>query len=135
MDQQLPNTESVIPKKKFFTKKKIIWTIIVVLVLGGIGYEIFKPKNNAANIQTATVTKQDLKATVLATGQVVSSVDLNLSFQASGVVTEVNVAEGDQVKAGQVLATLNQSSAKANLTTAEGSLAQAQANYEKVITG
>jgi len=135
MDQELSTTPTIIPKKKFWTKKKIIWTIIIVLVVGAIGYRIFKPKNNAANIQTATVTKQDLKATVLATGQVVSSVDLNLGFQASGVVTKVNVVEGDQVKAGQVLATLDQASAAASLTTARGSLAQAQANYEKVLAG
>ena len=93
MDQQQETFKYKLPKKKFFTKKKIIWTVIIVLVLGFIGYLIFKPKNNSANIQTATVTKQDLKETVLATGQVVSSTDLNLSFQSSGVVRQVNVAE------------------------------------------
>ena len=135
MEQEQSNTAVIMPKKKFFTKKKIIWTVIIVLVLGFIGYQIFKPKNNSANIQTATVTKQDLKATVLATGQVVSGVDLNLGFQSSGVITKVFVKAGDKVKEGQTLATLNQSSAAASVTTAEGSLAQAQANYEKVIQG
>ena len=51
------------------------------------------------------------------------------------MVTQVLVQEGDKVKAGQTLATLNQSSAAAALTTAEGGLAQAQANYEKVVQG
>lgn len=118
-----------------WTKKKIIWTVIIALVLLLVGYRIFKPKNNSANIQTDTVKKQDLKSTVLATGQVVSSTDLDLSFKTSGVVQRVNVKEGDKVAAGSVLASLDQSDAGASLTSARGSLAQAQANYNKVLSG
>ncbi len=121
--------------KGFFTKKKIIWTIIIVLILGGIGYEIFKPKSNSANIQTDTVKKQNLQLTVLSTGQVVSSTDLDLSFKTGGVVQKVNVTEGDKVKTGAVLAILDQKDALASLTSAQGSLAQAQANYQKVLAG
>jgi len=121
--------------RNFFTKKKIIWTVIILLVVGFIGYRIYASKNTASGIQTAVVAKQDIQLTVLSTGQVVSSTDLNLGFQAGGVVTQVLVKEGDKVKAGQTLATLNQASAAAALTTAEGGLAQAQANYEKVVQG
>ena len=121
--------------RKFFTVKKIIWTIILLAVVGGIVYAATRPKNNAAGIQTATVAKQDIEQTVLATGQVVSSLNLNLSFQASGVVQTLNVAEGDKVKAGQVLATLNQAGAQATLVSAQGALAQARANYQKVVSG
>lgn len=125
--------------KKFlginWTKKKIIWTSIIVLVVAFIGYRIHTGSNAAANIQTDTVKKQNLQQTVLSTGQVVSSTDLNLSFKSSGVVTKVTVKEGDKVKQGQVLATLDQSSALASLTTAQGSLASAKANYEKVLAG
>jgi len=127
------------PKKKFLgiivTKKKIIWTVIILLVVGLIAYGIFKPKNNSANIQTDTVKKQDLKSTVLATGQVVSSTDLDLSFKTSGVVQSIKVTEGDKVSSGQTLATLGQSDELASLTSAQGSLAQAQANYQKVLSG
>ncbi len=119
----------------FFTKKKIIWTVIILLIIGFIIYRYEAGKNTSGNIQTAVATKQDLQQTVLSTGQVVSSTDLNLGFQAGGVVTQVLVKEGDKVNAGQTLATLNQSSAAAALTTAEGGLAQAQANYEKVVQG
>lgn len=127
------------PKKKFLgvtlTKKKIIWTVIVLLIIAPIAYAVFKPKNNAANIQTDFVKKQDLKSTVLATGQVVSSTDLDLSFKTSGVVQNIYVKEGDKVALGQQLATLVQSDALASLTSARGSLAQAQANYQKVLSG
>ena len=121
--------------KGFFTKKKIIWTVVILLVVLPIAYSIFKPKDNSANILTDTVKKQNIKYTVLATGQVVSETDLNLSFKTSGIVQSVRVKEGDKVKAGQVLASLDQKDQLANLTSARGALASAQANYNKVLSG
>ena len=129
------NTQSTPSTPGFFTRKKIIWTIIILAVVGGIWYLAAKGKNTTANIQTAIVSRQDLKQTVLTTGQVVSSINLNLSFQGSGIVNQVNVAAGSQVKAGDVLAVLNQANAQAALTSAQGSLAQAQANYKKLLAG
>lgn len=121
--------------RRFFTKKKIIWTIIIIIISAGIWYYQTKPKNNAANISTATVNQQNLEQTVLSTGQVVSETNLNLSFQSSGIVESVLVVTGSQVKTGDTLATLSQDSAKASLTSASGQLAQAQANYKKVLAG
>ena len=139
MNESTDSILNIKPKKKFLgvtvTKKRVIWTLIVLLVVVPIAYNIFKPKNNSANIQTDTVKKENIKSTVLATGQVVSSTDLSLSFKTSGVVQSVSVKEGDKVKAGQVLANLSQNDVAASLTSARGSLAQAQANYNKVIAG
>src|SRR6266404_5844886 len=119
----------------FFTKKKIIWTVIILLVVGPIIYKIAKGKNGAANIQTDFAKKQNLQLTVLATGQVVSSTDLSLSFKTSGVVQQVKVKEGDKVRAGDYLAALTQADQAASLTSARGALAQAEANYQKVLAG
>ena len=117
------------------TKKKVIWTIIILLVVGGAAYFIFGRPKSVANIQTAAVTRQNLQETVLATGQVVSGTNLDLSFQGSGIVTQVAVKEGGTVTKGMVLAVIDQSQALANLTTAQGSLLQAKANYEKLMAG
>ena len=81
------------------------------------------------------MTNQNLMQTVLTTGQVVSETNLNLSFQSGGVVEKVAVITGAKVKAGDVLATLSQANARAALTSASGQLAQAQANYKKVLAG
>lgn len=139
MNNGQPNGSEIKPKRKFlgikWTKKKIIWTVIVLLVVSGIGYGIFKPKNPGANIVTDTVRKQDIKRTVLATGQVVSQTDLALSFRSGGIVQKINAKEGGKVKAGDVLATLDQKNQAAALTSARGSLAQAQANYQRVVSG
>jgi len=115
-------------------RKKIIYGVIVaILVL--IGYMIFKPKNNSANIITDTVKVINLKQTVLATGQVASNTDLDLSFFSSGIVRSVKVKVGDKVKKGQILATLDQGDQLASLTQAQGIVAAAQAKYQSILNG
>ena len=51
------------------------------------------------------------------------------------MVSRVGVKVGDQVKAGTVLASLEARDTAARLTQARGALAQAQANYQKVLSG
>lgn len=122
-------------KKSFYTKKKIIWGIIIILALSALGYFIFGKNKSNINIQTTIISNKNLQETVLTTGQVVSGTDLNLSFQGSGIIRQVLVKSGDKVYAGKVLATIDQTSARASLMTAEGSLKQAQANYDKLVNG
>ena len=121
---------------KFLKRKRNIWIIAILsIVILVAGYLIFSGKNNLGNIQTGFATKQNLQETVLSTGQVISGTDLVLSFQGSGVVRSISVKEGDKVYRGQFLGSLNQSSALATLTSAQGSLAQVQANYDKLLNG
>lgn len=120
---------------KFFTTKKIIWTAIIVLVVGYVGYRVAAPKDTTGSIQTDTVKRQHLEQTVLTTGQVVSRVDLQLSFKTGGRVSRVSVAEGDAVKAGQVLASLDEGDQLAAVTQAGGALASAQAALDKLKAG
>lgn len=120
---------------KYFTRKRIIWSGIILLVVLALGYFIFGRGRGSSSIQTAIVSKQNLQETVLTTGQVVSGTDLDLSFQTSGIVRQVMVAVGDKVYAGKTLAALDSASARASLTSAQGSLAQAQANYDKLLAG
>lgn len=121
---------------KFLKRKRNIWIIAIsIIIVAVIGSFVFAGTNNSGNIQTGFVTKQNLQKTVLSTCQVVSGTDLDLSFQGSGVVRRVSVKEGDKVYQGQILASLDQSSVLATLTSARGSLAQAQANYDKLING
>lgn len=128
----MKNSTIIARIKVFFTKKKIIWTTIGLVVILGIWF-FTSGDGGASSIQVDTVKKQDIKKTVLTTGQVVSKTDLSLSFQSGGVVKQIYVKEGDVVRAGQTLAVLDQGIALANLKSAQGSLAQAQANYNKIL--
>lgn len=120
---------------KFLKKKRNLWIISILLILIFLSFLFFNNKNDEALIQTGIVKLENIEETVLATGQIVSGTDLSLSFQSGGIVRQISVKEGDKVYQGQVLASLNQSSILATLTSAEGSLAQAQASYDKLING
>ncbi|MFA6177714.1 MAG: efflux RND transporter periplasmic adaptor subunit [Candidatus Paceibacterota bacterium] len=111
--------------KTFFTKKKIIWALVILLLLLG-GWFLFGKKSDTNNIQTNLVKQQDIEKTVLVTGQVVSSTDLNLSWQSSGVVKRVLVKEGDVVFAGQLLAEQDTSDLVAQLHNAQAGLVLAE---------
>jgi HlyD family secretion protein len=118
---------------KILKKKRVLIPLIIVVAVGL--FFLLKPVNNAKNTVTDILKYIDLKQTVLATGQVVSSTDLNLSFNGSGIVKSVKVKVGDSVKKGQVLATLDQASELASLTSARGALAAANARYKRTLEG
>ncbi len=69
------------------------------------------------------------------TGILRASVSSPLAFQTSGRVLRVLVEEGDRVKAGQLLAELDGAMQSAQLTQAQGVLAQARANLALLEAG
>src|SRR4030088_1109666 len=74
-------------------------------------------------VRTGTVQRGDVQATVTATANVSAPTTLNVNFTTGGKVTEIDVAAGDKVTAGQVLAKVDDTSAKASLATAQAGLA------------
>ncbi len=70
---------------------------------------------------------------VSAEGRLVPLASVNLSFGAGGEVAEALVAEGDGVKAGDVIARLRADSLQSAVAQAEAGLAVAQANQSKYL--
>lgn len=84
------------------------------------------------------VVKQDIITSVTATGTIEPVTSVDVGTQVSGIVSKLYVDYNSTVKAGQVIAKLDRtnltselSSAKANLTSAESSLAYQKANHER----
>jgi len=119
--------------KKIIKNKKVL--IIVGIVILVILFFILKPTDNSKNVTTEIAQSVNLKQTVLATGQVVSSTDLKLSFRSSGIVNDIKVKVGDKVKKGTVLASLDGDSERASLTTARGTLLAANAKLKRLEEG
>lgn len=128
-------TLSVIPevKKLWAPRNNKIGIVVGVLLVIFILYKIFSPAPIDASIET--VTEQTLHSTVLASGQVTSQTDLSLSFTGNGIVKSVRAVVGDNVLKGQILANLDQGSALATYTSAQGGLKAAQARYQKLVEG
>ena len=96
--------------------KRKYWLILLgVVVIAGAGYfayRQFDPATAAAEetepeIQTAVARLGELVIYASGAGEVVPVSELALSFDLSGVISEVLVRSGEQVSAGQVLARLD----------------------------
>jgi multidrug resistance efflux pump len=120
------------------------YLFILILVLAGCTstepVESTRPTNTSDSSRPAsTTTTQEqvwnFKSDILATGQVISVQEAALSFIEGGVIVEFLVAEGDNVKAGDILARLDSSEYDIDVTRAEADLAIAQARLDKLLAG
>ena len=86
---------------------KILLTIgLVVLVTGGVFASIKYNQRGIVDVQTGRVVRQDLVATVTASGEIKPKNYINLGANTMGPapITEIMVKEGDRVRKGQVVA-------------------------------
>jgi len=78
-------------------------------------------------LQTATISRGSLQATVSAAGTIAAHAQVTVQFQNSGQIKTVNVKAGDAVRAGQVMASLDTTDLEAAVTSAQAGLDMAQA--------
>lgn len=81
-------------------------------------------------VLTATVTRQDVEQTVLASGALQAIEQVDVGAQVSGQVTYLAVEAGQQVKQGDLLAEIDPLIAQNNLKTAEAELASRRAQLK-----
>ena len=87
--------------------KTLKWILIIAGVILGIlliSKVFFGNKDNGEKVAVEKVAKRTIVETVTASGQIYPEVEVKISPDISGEVTQLNVAEGDSVKKGQVLA-------------------------------
>lgn len=96
------------------------------------GYVRSQPANADTGLTTAPVTRGDVQSTVPADGRVVVDT-FDLDFGAAGRVSAIEVSEGETVTAGQVLATLDDTKAQAQLAQAKTGLASARAKLASLL--
>jgi HlyD family secretion protein len=123
-------------KQSTRTKKSRVkaWIIPVVLVVVAalIGFWVINKRNSstaATQYQTVKAEKGTLTATIGATGTVRPNQVAILTWQNTGTIGIVHVKPGDQIKSGEVLASLTlppvtQTSLESNLVTAQENLAE-----------
>ena len=120
---------------KIFKKKKF-WIILVValVIIGLISYGLLN-KKPTVSYTTEAVKYGNLVQTVSATGMVESAHEIILNFKIPGKITSLPFKEGSEVKAGNVLATIDSSSINAQIKQYQANVAAAQANLDKVKAG
>lgn len=115
-------------------KSMIAWAI--VLGMGGMisscGIDI--PKEEKTSFETMIVKKQDITVPWKFSAKMKGQSDVTITPQASGQLVKICIAEGQQVKKGQVLFEIDSRNARLNLESAQANLqaAIAQENSAKL---
>ncbi len=131
-----------------FTKKKITWILIIFVAVALIVGVIAKKKGligkpDESKVATEKVTKRTIVEVVSASGKIAPEFEVKLSPDVSGEIIELLVKEGDQIKAGQLLAKINpeiylsnydrtiaaQNTSQANLANSKARLAQVKSQF------
>ena len=87
-------------------KKALIVVAILLLIFGVTALMVVRGQSNVTKVTTTSVGRQELVSIVNGTGQIKPKTYVNIGATAFGRITKLNVKEGDHVKAGTVLATL-----------------------------
>lgn len=115
-----------------------IIAVLVVVVLAAfprLRQRLLTGQAQASNntVQTVTAQRGDLTAYVGATGSLRSNQTALLSWQTSGQIATVAVTKGQQVKKGDIMASLAQTSLSAAMINAAADLVAAQSNLQTVL--
>ena len=112
-----------------------IFIVIGIIVLAVIAVFFINKRNSSTattQYQTSIAKKGTLTATIGATGTVRSNQTAVLTWLTTGTIGTVNVMPGDQIKAGDVLATLEKTSLPQNVILAQADLVTAQQNLDNL---
>ncbi|MCJ7619303.1 MAG: efflux RND transporter periplasmic adaptor subunit [Anaerolineae bacterium] len=89
----------------------------------------------AQDLETVTVERGNIEATVDATGSVEPAAQVTLSFRTGGILSSLPVSEGDEVREGEILAEVNASELRLGVTQAQLALTSAEASQAKLAGG
>lgn len=111
--------------------KKIILLLAVIgitisLSLTGCKNSQASPIDEQTPVRVTVLQKEEVSRTITSSGQFSTDDETLLSFKTGGVVKAIYVKEGEAIKKGQLLATLE-------LTEIDAGVSQAKAGYEKAL--
>lgn len=96
--------------KKKFTWKKAIYIflslLLVVALFSGIGYLIKSNSQESEAFLTRKPTIQNMDDKVMATGKIIPKEEIEIKPNIAGIIDKILVDEGDEVVAGQLIATV-----------------------------
>jgi HlyD family secretion protein len=127
MNKMLIAIKNIIGKKIFY-----IPAILILLAAGGIFAAV---SGNSEEFATAKAENFDFQEEVSVTGKVVPAQNVELAFENGGKVASLNAAVGQNVRRGQVLATVNSGEAYAAVLQAQARLQSEQARLRVLENG
>lgn len=123
-----------IKNKKWYKNKKF-YIILGIFFIGLIIYNLINKANQEPQYETVKVMKGTLIQTVDATGNVESADELDLRFETVGKITKIYKKVNDEVKAGEIIMSLDLTELGARVSQAQAGLSRSQANLDKLLAG
>ncbi|MCX6722435.1 MAG: efflux RND transporter periplasmic adaptor subunit [Candidatus Staskawiczbacteria bacterium] len=122
--------------KRFILKHKIISTILILCIIGGVYMQYQSSSNTSSQTRyiLAAVAKGTINSSVSGTGQVSATDQLALSpgSGASGEIVYLNAVSGQKVSKGALLLKLDTTNAEKTIRDAESNLQSAQIALQKM---
>ena len=115
------------------TKKVLLIALGVLLCVGVVVGTILHSRSNVTAVTTAKVLRQDLTATISGTGQIRPKTWVNVGATSFGRITHLYVKEGDHVKHGQVLATIESVQPAATVDAQQATIASSRTDVNSFI--
>ncbi|WP_460192623.1 efflux RND transporter periplasmic adaptor subunit [Thermosynechococcus sp. FA-CM-4201] len=118
--------------------RSLVIGVIAAGLIGSGGLLLWRSRQTPLDLDRYTVPVQDsrdLVARIAATGKVVPVQTVNISPKRAGLLAELYVEQGDQVKAGQIIARMDNRDEQAQLAQAQANLADAIARRDRVVAG
>lgn len=106
---------------------KLVWMLVIAALVVVAGWWYW-PQEDPVQWQTHSLDRGNMVLTATATGSLEPKSEVSVGAEISGLVTEVLVAENDQVTEGQVLALFDTDELSVALEQAEAQLALARAS-------
>lgn len=114
--------------------KKILLAVLAILVVAGVIVgSVIHSRNSVTAVATGKAARQDLLATVSGTGQVKPRTYVNVGATSFGRITHLFVKEGDHVKGGQVLATVENVQPQATVAAQKASISATRTDINSYI--
>lgn len=105
--------------------------VLVLCVIGVCVWWAWSGSGDDAGYRTAPIARQDVRATVSATGTLDAVATVEVGTQVSGVIEELNVDFNDTVTAGEVLARIDPTLLAADVESARAALSLRYSEYEQ----
>jgi macrolide-specific efflux system membrane fusion protein len=106
--------------------------VAILMLLAGVVVQQ-SSSTDLGPVEFVTVSRGDIEKTVLATGTLKPSLQVNVGAQVNGQLTKVHVRQGDQVQKGQLLAEIDPTLQLSELRKSQAELASAEAQKRSAV--
>src|SRR3954447_19900467 len=114
-------------------KKILLIAAAVIVAVALVTVFVYKQQSGYTKVLTAKIHKQDLATVVSGTGQIKPKTIVNVGANVMGRVTHFYVKEGDTVKKGQTVATIENVQQTANVAGQEAAISAAKTDINSYI--